>query len=110
MPDDLQELEKRFTAAMIEIYTRALKECNIRARRFHEMVVTNGGRRTAQDLLHSSGCQDGFTDLYFCDCLHLTMEALIVENPEWHPLFTQEELQIARKRLAEHRYEPRRTP
>ncbi len=109
MPDDPHGLQQRFTEAMVEIYKGALGECDYRATRFLEAVRSKGGQRTAQDLLHSEGWQDGFTALYLCGCLHLTMEALIVENPEWHPLFTQDELQIARKRLTDCGYEPRET-
>ncbi len=39
--------------------------------------------------------------------LDVTMEALIVENQKWHPLFTEEEIGIAEKRLSDFGYEPR---
>ena len=38
--------------------------------------------------------------------LDLTVEALIYDNTEWHPLFTEEELEIVRKRLIEYEYPP----
>lgn len=38
--------------------------------------------------------------------LDLTMEAMIHDDPKWHPLFTPEELATCIKRLKEYRYLP----
>jgi len=101
-------LEVRFNDAMVSIYTRAKVECDYTATRFLQMVTELGGLRAAKVLLQAAELSDGFTELWLRRRLDLTMEALIVENPVWHPLFTQEELQIARKRLTRCQYEPRR--
>ena len=40
----------------------------------------------------------------------LTVEALVIEDERWHGLFTDEELQRARKRLKDYQYEPKAKP
>ena len=47
----------------------------------------------------------GYTHLY--ERGHLEIEAVVVENPKWHVLFTPEEIARARKRLKDYRYEPK---
>jgi len=110
MPEQRSGLEIRFHEAMISIYTRARDECSYIATRFLQMVNEVGGLEAAKALLHAAELSDGFTELWLRRRLDLTMEALIVQNPEWYPLFTQEEIQIALKRLSQCGYEPRRTP
>jgi hypothetical protein len=38
------------------------------------------------------------------DRLDLTVEAVILEEAKWHPLFTPEEIEICRKRLKDYGY------
>ena len=47
---------------------------------------------------------EGYTALWERGRLDLTVEAVIHDNPKWHPLFTQEDLAICAKRLREYRY------
>jgi hypothetical protein len=97
--------EAAFHDAMIEIYERAKKECRYNASRFVQMVVDRGALQTARYLLHAQGLSDGFTALWECNRLDLTVEAYVLK-PEWRGLFTEEELAIARKRLSELGYTP----
>lgn len=97
------ELERRFDAAMMGIYHRALKEANYRATRFHQMLCDHGGLETAQLLLHSNHVSEGYTALWERGKLELTVEALVLEF-EWNDLFTEEEREIAKKRLQEYGY------
>ncbi|HEY5178143.1 MAG TPA: hypothetical protein VII95_21520 [Terriglobales bacterium] len=60
---------------------------------------------TARILLHSPNVSEGYT-LYLRGRLDLTVEAVIHDNPKWHPLFTQDELAICTKRLEDYRYLP----
>ncbi len=46
----------------------------------------------------------GYTALYIRHRLDLTVEAMVVKNPQWHSLFTDEELKKARKRLMDYGY------
>jgi hypothetical protein len=96
--------EAAFHEAMLEIYERARTECNYNANRFLKMVGDRGGLEAAKYLLHAPGLSDGFTALWKCKRLDLTVEAHVIK-PEWHSLFTEEELGIARRRLREIGYE-----
>jgi len=100
-------LKKEFHEAMISIYTRTFSACGYRAGRFSEMVNIHGGLETAKTLLREEEPRGGFAALHEQGRLDVTMEALIVENEKWHPLFTQEEIGIARRRLSDFGYKPR---
>jgi hypothetical protein len=93
-------LEAGFHEAMLEIYERAKTECHYNASRFLQMVGERGGLSTARYLLHPPGLSDGFTALWECKRLDLTVEAYVLK-PEWQGLFTQDEMAIARKRLSD---------
>ena len=94
----MQDLAKRFDVPMFEIYRRAKEEAGYNATIFLRMVTERGGLSTAQYLVRSPRPSDGYTHLYERGRLDLTVEALIVENDAWHPLFTEDELVKARKR------------
>ncbi len=102
-----ETLKEEFREAMIAIYTRTFSACGYRAGRFLEMVNTQGGLETAKILLREEEPRGGFVALHEQGRLDVTMEAVIVENEEWHPLFTQEEIGIAKKRLSDFGYKPR---
>jgi hypothetical protein len=56
-------------------------------------------------MLSSNQVSDGFTALWDARRLDLTVEALILE-PEWLRLFTDQEREVARKRLCDYGFEP----
>ncbi|MFB3886122.1 MAG: hypothetical protein ACE144_12915 [Thermodesulfobacteriota bacterium] len=93
-----RDIERQFDRAMTSIYERALIECGYKATRFLQMIQEDGGFHTAKTLLHTPGLQDGFQALWEHGRLDLTMEALILRSP-WNKLFTDDEKEIARKRL-----------
>ena len=101
--DNIKNLELKFHAAMLNIYDRAVLECNYPATRFLDMVHEQGGFDAAKSLLLSKKLSDGFIELWKLKRLDLSMEALIVENLKFHPLFTKLELHTARKRLEDMR-------
>jgi hypothetical protein len=101
---DLSRLEHRFDDAMMSVYWRALNECHYKATRFLRMLHEHRGLETARILLHASNVSDGYIALWERMRLDLTVEALIL-GEEWHPLFTDQEREIARKRLAEYGYQ-----
>jgi len=100
-----KDLEKQFDKAMISIYQRALFECRYKATRFLQMIHESGGFQTAKTLLHTPGLQYGFEALWEYRRLDLTMEALVLKPP-WNKFFTDDEKQIARKRLTDCGYTP----
>ena len=92
-----------FDAAMLEIYRRAKSDAGYTATRFLGMVVERGGLETARYLLHGATVSDGYTALWERGRLDLTVEALILK-PEWKPLFSTTERQIAISRLRQYEY------
>ncbi len=93
-------MEKAFTTAMLGIYDSARRECNYNATYFQRMVLERGGVGAAKQLL-STGPDDfakGFTELYLCGRLCISMEYLVLQ-PEWRGLFEYEERVTAWKRL-----------
>ncbi|MEK9138619.1 MAG: hypothetical protein AAB393_15965 [Bacteroidota bacterium] len=102
----MEQLSKRFDAAMLEIYQRAKSEAGYNASVFLQMLHDRRGVATAKYLINASKPSDGYTNLYRLGRLDLTVEAVLIENVQWHPLFTEDELDKARRRLAEYRYRP----
>ena len=94
-------LEAAFDDEMYAIYANAKMECDYTATRFHQILDEIGGIATAKRLLNDAKLHDGFTKLWECGRLDLTVEAVIWDNPKWHSLFNKEELQTAQNRLDE---------
>ncbi len=92
---------------MCNLYRRAKSEAKYNAKFFLQMVSSRGGLDTAKYLLNSPKVSDGYTALYERGRLDLTVEAMVIENPKWHELFTSEELAKARLRLKKYGYEPK---
>jgi len=101
MPD---QIEIEFNEAMLDIYRKAKSEAKYNAQRFLQMVVDHGGFEAARMLIHSDTVSEGYTALWERGRLDLTVEAMITETLKFHSLFTQEELNICSKRLAEYGY------
>lgn len=102
MADD--SLAAEFDEEMLGIYQRAFSEANYKATRFLQMLHEHRGLETARILLHSPNVSEGYTALWERHRLDLTVEAVIHDNPKWHPLFTQDDLAICTKRLKEYGY------
>lgn len=103
---EASNLEDRFEQAMYDVYYDAKKECNYNATYFLQMLGQYGGLGTARRLLTSTKITYGFTTLWECGRLDLSVEAKVL-RPEFAPLFAQEERDIARDRLAEYGYQPK---
>jgi hypothetical protein len=99
-----EALISEFDEEMLGIYQRALSEAHYKATRFLTMLHEHRGLETARLLIHSSTVSEGYTALWARKRLDLTVEAVIHDHPKWHPLFTQEELDICVKRLRDYRY------
>jgi hypothetical protein len=93
-----------FDEEMLRIYQRALSEAHYKATRFLAMLHEHRGLETARLLIHSPTVSEGYTALWELTRLDLTVEAVIRDNPKWHPLFTQEELEICMRRLTDYGY------
>lgn len=94
-----------FDQAMFNIYQRAKEEAGYNATVFLRMVSDRGGLLTAKTLINSPLPSDGYTALYERGRLDLTVEAMVLETPAWHELFTDEELKRAHRRLKQYGYQ-----
>lgn len=103
----MPNVNSAFDEAMFDIYRRAKLETGYNATIFLKMLHDRGGISTAKYLLNSEKPSDGYTNLYDLGRLDLTVEAMIIEEPRWHDLFTPEELKKARRRLRAYGYTPR---
>ena len=100
----MADLEKQFDEAMLNIYSRAKQEAGHRATAFRQMLERDRGVLTAKKLINSKSQGDGYTELQIRNRLDLTVEALVIDNPRWHPLFSETDLEQARRRLKANGY------
>jgi len=101
-------LEERFHEAMLGVYESAKRDYGYKATYFVERVRSVGGVNAAKQLLRSTKPSTGLLMLRDRNALGISMEAVIVENPEWWPLFTEQEIDRAEQCLRSLGYEPRR--
>ena len=99
-------LEDEFNERMQKVYRDGKREARFGAPVFAELMKEHGGLETARRFIHSPDYAAGFTKLWERKRLDLTVEAVIVQEVKWHPLFTAEEIQICTKRLKDYGYPP----
>lgn len=92
--NDEAKLFTRFEHASSEAKRRIGYNPKIFIRMMHE----HGAISTAKRLLASEKIQDGFYDLVTNNCIELAMESIILE-PEFSCLFTEAEVNEAKRRL-----------
>jgi hypothetical protein len=95
--DNSANLERRFDAAMLDIYQGAAR-LGYRPTRFLEMVQVHGGVETAHRLLAVEEVQDGLGELFLLGRLDLTVEHHVLLS-EFAQLFSDDERRTARARL-----------
>ena len=103
----MDDLQRRFTRAMVSIYETAKRELGYNATRFVQMISEQGGLTTAKQLLWSSAPSEGFTTLWERGRLDLTVEAHVLKT-EFAPLFTDDDRDQARERLEAYGWRPPR--
>lgn len=101
---DLREIETGFHAEMLRIYREAT-EFGYYPNYFLQVVNERGGLSAAKHLLHTPEPSSGFARLWEAGRLDLSVEAVAVREP-WSALFSDEELTIARQRLADLGFDP----
>ncbi|BBZ79498.1 hypothetical protein MANY_48350 [Mycolicibacterium anyangense] len=102
---ETSELEASFAHRMKDVYLRGRSEAGSNAPFFLNMLSQYGPLETAHKLLASPAISDGFADLWERGRLDLTVEAVVVE-PQFSGLFTEDEIEIARRRLEQFGYTP----
>jgi hypothetical protein len=101
----MDPVEKSFERAMIAVYEEAKRQTGYNAVRFLQMISEVGGLETAKRLLNATHVSDGFTALWERKRLDLTVESVVL-RPEFTHLFTDDELDLARRRLEDYGYPP----
>ncbi len=99
-------LKLNFDQAMYGIYRKAKKEVKYDAHWYFNMLEKYGGLETSNILINSPAESEGYTTLWEYDRLDLTVEVLIFDNPEYHSLFSIEELLKIKKRFKNYGYKP----
>ncbi|MDP2735011.1 MAG: hypothetical protein Q8P12_02275 [bacterium] len=94
MPDLITD----FHTEMLRIPRRAASYADYRPTRFLNLVSELGGLRAAKILLAGPYPASGLLALWERGCIHLSLEALVLQEP-WYRLFNSRELSIARRRL-----------
>lgn len=104
---ELSDLADQFHDAMVDLCRREATEAHRNPSKFHKMLEKRGltgssrprpGLKIAKTFLHKAEVTYGFQDLIKRGYPDLTVEALMLE-PEWTPLFSDHEREIARMRL-----------
>jgi hypothetical protein len=104
-PVNKAELEKQFHQAMVQGYQQTKRETGYNATMYIQMISKSGGLATARQLIHAASVSSGFTTLWEKKRLDLAVEAFVLQE-RWNPLFTDDERQIARDRLAQYGFHP----
>ena len=103
----MDQLAMKFQQELVDKMYRAKKECNYNPTRFNQMLARYGAIDTAKRLINESirtgNPSDGFTTLFLCGRLDLTMEDSVCD-PQYAGFFSKEEIAQC-KRLLGRAYE-----
>ena len=101
----MDKLEVQFHHAMLSGNEKA-KKLGYNASYFQRMIDQYGCLETARRLLAKPGIQEGLMRLWELGCLDESMEALVIQE-RFRPLFTEDEIAEAKRRLEELGYFPK---
>lgn len=100
----METLEEQFKEALYKICDEA-RQINYRPAQFEQMLHDWGAVATAQRLLGSEPTQYGLDRLWKLRRLDISLECVVLQ-PEFQPLFTEKQLDVARRRLSERGFNP----
>lgn len=100
----MHTLASAFDEEMLRIYQRSRSEAKYNPKYFFQMLQLHRGVKTARILINDCTVSEGFTAMWERGRLDLTVEATILDNPRWHPLFADDEIAACRKRLSDYKY------
>lgn len=98
----LEKLAQRFEAETFDNIYQA-KKLKYHPNYWQQMVMDVGAVEATRRIIHNQGPSSGMTQLYLLARLDLSAEALMLK-PEYAPLFTAAELQLAREILQAYHY------
>ena len=98
----MEKLAKKFEEELKLKMLRAKKECKYNPTRFNQMLAAYGGIETAKRLISNAqktgNPSDGFSTLFICGRLDLSMEDSVCKS-EYASLFTDEEIAYCKEVL-----------
>ncbi len=94
---DMSELEKQFHEEMLLLYQKSGRELGYWPSYFLRQVKQEGGLNAVKKLMRKPR-SSGFTKVHEKNRLDLATESYVL-NPRWRPLFSDEEAEIAQRRL-----------
>jgi hypothetical protein len=100
-----ESAELEFHKEMVNIYGKALTECQHNAINLINLIEELGGLGAAKKVLSPDFPQSEIEILWDCQRRDLTVEHLVIK-PRFKCLFTESELAEARKRLKDHGFRP----
>ena len=100
---DNDQLAADFQKALLVSCETSVRECKYNLTYFRQMVIEQGGVQAAKKLVRAPKPSDGLTTLWMKKRLDLSMEAIML-HPRWRPLFTEQELAMARNWLEKFGY------
>ena len=74
--------------------------------RFRAMCAEHGAVQATKRLIHAQRPSDTFSVLWEKGRLDLTVEAVILTERQWEPLFDDADREVARKRLQDYEWPP----
>lgn len=96
--DKNNKIESEYVVAIEKSITEG-KKFGYNPTGFKLMVAKNGYVGATQILLRTLAIQDGFTTLVTSGRIDLTIEYIVANNPQFHALFTPEEVNIAKLKV-----------
>ena len=98
----MDKLALQFENELKDKIIKKKKECKYNPTRFNQMLAQYGGVETAKRLIANGiatgTTSDGYTTLYLCERLDLTMEHSVCK-PEYQDLFTTKEIRYCKNLL-----------
>ena len=96
----MMALERDFEDAMLDLYHAVTRVLGRPPTRLLNMICQHGGVEAAKVLLNKPDVSMTYSELHYAGRPDLTVEALVLSE-RWQSLFTDEELEIARRRSEE---------
>lgn len=91
-------LEEKFNAALLKTNALSRSKCGHSPTRIEGMMAKYGAVETAKRLIRMDPSSTGYIAMAECGCLDITVEATMLHS-EFSSLFTEDELNQARRRL-----------
>lgn len=99
----MNQIELDLYHDMVNIYKEADLQCNYKPTRFLQLINNKGALLAAKELINKEGATEGFTRLWECKRLDLSLEVLVLKE-KYKELFTDEEREISINRLKDYGY------